>query len=175
MSRIALLTITLALAARSAAALDAPKIGDWHLSELAQSVNDRAAAMPPKQYFIDTLLDYRDKISPSFSIICQAQHFTFRLIDPHHPGRRWDGLMNILTDSGKTISVDARSEEPFELTALISSDVPKEALEKLSTSRVAISVSIDGWHNQLTFPAKGTDAALETLTIACSYDPKRNL
>lgn len=148
--------------------LSAPIIGDWQLATVGQMLATDGS-VPPRAYFIETELDAQQRLSPWFAIRCTAQHYVFELVDANHPGRRWNGTMNIVTDNGQTIAVDATSEEPFEITSISSANVPKQTLDKIDTAHAVISVSIDGWNNQMKFPVKGIDTAMAALALLCSY------
>lgn len=149
--------------------LEAPIIGDWRLATVIQTVANKEEPVPPREYFIETESDARQHLSPWFAIRCTAEHYIFELGDANHPGRRWKGTLNIVTDSGQTIAIPAISEEPFEITSIRSANVPKQMLDRIDTAHAVISVSIDGWNNQIKFPVKGIDTAMAALALLCSY------
>ena len=92
------------------------------------------------------------------------------VIDAHHPGRSWNGTLNLYIDNARTAALDA-ADNPLpegDITLIESIEIPSAILQKLSTARATIAASIDGWGNAMVFPARGTDAALAALTMACA-------
>jgi hypothetical protein len=66
-------------------------IGDWTLDSPIQAIPEHSAATPPREYFIETVLDARDRASARFLIECAARRYRLRSsvrAEPRHGPER---------------------------------------------------------------------------------------